>query len=177
MSLSENRFDNLYNECYNKYEENENSDKCMICYDNENLIKIGCGHYYHQSCLKTYFYNNKKLTYNCPYCNKINKFIKCKKCKSLNISNKCFDCETNKINTKDKSLNNLINKNNLISKQENDNNLTSELEYETKKILIKLGDLINICNNDCCQNIIKSGINKGNICGRVLKHNKCRYHK
>ena len=142
MSLTEKEFSELYNDLY---ERDNNKNKCMICYDTNNLIKISCNHYFHESCINLYYLKNKKTSFNCPYCSKVNKLIKCKDCKKMNLTNNCSSC-----NTKLDNISNII----------NNNNKENSLEI-----------------SNCCTAVIKSGLNKGKICGRQLKNNKCRYHK
>ena len=141
MSITEKEFTELYTDLY---ERDSNKNKCMICYDTNDLIKLSCNHYYHDKCLNLYYLKGKKTFFNCPYCNKKNKFIKCKNCKKINLTNNCSSCNINPDN-----ISNVIDKNKENSKSE---------------------------INNCCTAIIKSGINKGKICGRELKNEKCRYH-
>ena len=104
MSITEKQFTELYTELY---ERDNNNNTCMICYDSNDIIKISCGHYYHENCINLYYLNSKK-SFNCPYCNKLNKLIKCRKCKKMNISNKCSTCNTN---TNKENISDIINEN------------------------------------------------------------------
>ena len=140
MNITEEKFDEIYNIYLNK---NENEKICMICHNDENLIKISCGHEFHEECLKKIYIQDKnKNNFNCPYCNSFIKLINCKYCKKKNIRNPCYAC------SKENNLNKEINSNN-----------SENIQINT------------------CQHIIKTGKNKGQICGRKLKDNKCRYHK
>ncbi len=174
-------FDELLKYCMDLNE--SSSDKCLVChipiekYDTH--IKLKCTHIFHPECVK---YTNGTLK--CLYCDKVSTPIK------INYDNIIKQSKGNKPITNPSQLQckvilksgpqkgNYCNRTNC--KYHKLNNVKIQIiDSITKKIIKPKMNKVNkqnksINNLNCCQQLIKTGIKVGTMCGRNLP---CKYHK
>jgi hypothetical protein len=183
----------------------EEGDECLICrfpVNNKEMINLNCKHIFHNDCLIT---NKKWISVVCPYCmyktinnSNICKFCftkgqyKGKRCGKLNCSlhktyKLCKHCTyiTNKKNNTICGINNCTIHNDLYTCN-TDSCITHHITVPVAHctIVIKSGKNKGlICgkpnckthktNNIICKTILKSGKNKGLPCGK----SNCKQHK
>jgi hypothetical protein len=136
-------FDDLVNIVNNL--KNEKSENCMICHFPSDLIKLKCTHFYHYNCIKI----NK-----CE--NDITKIITCPYC---HITSFLIDSTKENISLAE----------NILSKE----NISLAENILSKENISLAENILPIEKKLLCPRIIKSGINKGNVCNKI----ECKKHK
>ncbi len=182
-------FDDLLKYCMELNE--SSSDKCLICHipieKNDIHIKLKCTHIFHPECIK---YTSG--TVKCLYCDKVSTPYKINYGEPKNVKVKKSIKESISVNLPINSQNQLSCKvvlktgpqkgnycNRLNCNYHKLNNIKVQVINPVTKKIIKPLKQTNtnkpiITNNNCCTQIIKTGVKIGKQCGRNLP---CKYHK
>ncbi len=178
-------FDDLLKYCMQLNE--SSSDKCLICHipieKNDIHIKLKCTHIFHPECIKY-----KSGSIKCLYCDKVSTPLKINYEKPNNVNIKKNIKESISINSQNQLFCKVVLKtgpqkgnycNRTNCKYHKLNNIKVQVLNPVTKKIIKPVKQTNtnkptIINNNCCTQIIKTGVKNGTQCGRILP---CKYHK